>query len=113
MSIAPQACHQRGPVVTCSLKLASPGKAAEVMLFCYSGISAVDAEKRSLPCSEIRIGGQRSWEYIETRLIPGRGQLAEIDLTASSPAHKLTSLQVTFSVDGQRQVAQWGPLPVQ
>ena len=113
VQISPQGCRQNGQSVICALQLTSQQKPVEVMLFCYSGIGAVDANKKSLPCNEVRTGGQRSWEYTKAMVEPNHPQRAEIDLSATGPVQTLVSLHVTFSVDGQRQTAQWDAIVVQ
>ena len=112
LHITPQSCRQIGASVTCSLRLTSPDKAATVLLFCYSGITAIDAEKNLLQCNEVRLGDQRSWEFAQTLLDPDTTRIAEIDFSSTGPVQKLARLQVTFSVDGQRQVAQWDSITV-
>lgn len=102
-----QDCHYNPSTqsVVCTFQLTSQLDVSKVVLYCYSGTQAVDSNNKTLQCSEVQMGQNRSWEYILNTLDKAPGT-AEINLQATSPVTLLSSLQMVMSVNGKRQTIQ-------
>jgi hypothetical protein len=103
-----QDCHynMNTQSVLCTFQLTGKQSTAEMVLYCFSGIGAVDANKNALQCNEVMVGQHRSWEYILTRLDMGVPAVAEINLQALSPVEFISELRMVLSINGQRQSIQ-------
>jgi hypothetical protein len=108
-----QDCHYNPSAqsVTCTFQLTSQLDVSKVVLYCYSGTQAVDSNNKTLQCSEVQMGQNRSWEYILATLDKAP-DTAEIHLQAASPVTSLSSLQMVMSVNGKRQTIQLANIAV-